>query len=96
MPLSEGLNFVATDSDVFTGEMSKITFAMTEGAEDRSGEALTEVLLAMAIGQLRLIKADETRVASRAIDRQATMPGIVILLAEAMEAGVFSGVPRIH
>jgi hypothetical protein len=84
------LNFVATDSDAFSAEMRDIIFSMI----DEAGEALTEVMLAMAIGQLRLIKADESQVLSRVIDRKAVMPTIVILLAEAMRAGVVGNAPK--
>lgn len=82
------LNYAATENGKDSAAMADHILKMVDKAASEDGEALSEFVLAMATGILRLETRDREWVVKTIIDKDNTMPLIVALMARAIDSGV--------
>ncbi|WP_194724052.1 hypothetical protein [Noviherbaspirillum malthae] len=82
------LNYVATDTERHSADMADHIEEMIRKASAQEGEALTEFILAIAMGTLRLADRDLESVISTVCSSAERVPPVVFLLARAIKAKV--------
>jgi hypothetical protein len=82
------LNYVATDTGRHSAEMADHIEEMTRKASAQEGEALTEFILAIATGTLRLAEKDLESIIRTVCSSAERVPQVVLSLARAIEAKV--------
>ncbi|MFC7518472.1 hypothetical protein ACFQUU_26015 [Herbaspirillum sp. GCM10030257] len=82
------LNFVAADSEQYSAQMRDILLKLIVSEVEDAREALTEFVLAIAVGRLRLEKAHRDEVMGLVIASQHSVPEIAFHMARAVLAGI--------
>ncbi|WP_031364592.1 hypothetical protein [Caballeronia sordidicola] len=87
------LNYVATHTESFSNQLRDLLMKMIDGAQEQTGEALSEFVLALGMGRIRLDADDIRKVIEKIEACREQLPTIVVCVAQAIANGVF-GSPR--
>lgn len=82
------LNYASTEDGVFSASMTDHILAMIDKASSEEGEALTEFMLAISVGALRLEEHDKQWILKTILESKNEIPVITSWFARALSAEV--------
>jgi len=82
------LNYVASDTDKYSKAMCEILLKMLISPLEEAREALTEFVLAIAVGRLRMQKIHKDQIAEAIVVNKNALPNAAFVMAKAMLAGI--------
>lgn len=82
------LNYAASEDGKLSTELTNHVLEMIRGADSENGEALSEFMLAISVGALRLESDDNNRIVESILSAGDAAPPVVKLFAEALKAGI--------